>query len=134
MAKKAETTLTLDKLIPMYGKDKAVLDEYKKSTDLANKRIKELMVEQGLNEKEAGGYLVKYSISVSESYDTDQLIEYIHKHKDLEPCIKTREYIDEAVLEDLIYKGKLSKTEVAALDKFRITKETPKLTVKKVGN
>lgn len=135
MAKK--NTLTpkelLGKLVAKYGQEKEVLDKYKKSTDADNKQIKSIMMEEGLDSFESDGYEAKYSVSKSESYNTEALLEYIHKHKDLEPCIKTQEYIDENVLEDLIYKGKLSKTEVAALDKFRIVKETPKLTIKKVG-
>ncbi len=130
--KKKEEVLTLEQLIPKYGEEKAVLDTYKKSTDAVNKQIKELMVEQGLAEKAAGGYVARYSVSKSESYNTEALLNYMHKHKEFEPCIKTQEYVDEQALEDLIYKGKISKTKITALDKFRIVKETPKLIIKKV--
>lgn len=135
MAKKDVLTPqeTLSKLVAKYGQEKEILDKYKKSTDADNKQIKTIMIEAGLETFDAGGYQAKYSVSKSESYDEDALIEYIHKHKALEVCIKTEEHVDEDVLEDLIYKGKISKTEVAALDKFRIVKETPKLTIKKVG-
>lgn len=133
MTKKVQKQLTLEELIPLYGQEKEIMDKYKKSTDAVNKQIKELMVKEGQDEKEAGGYIAKYSVSYTESYDMEKLIEYIHKHKNLESCIRTQEYVDETVLEDLIYKGKLSKTEVASLDKFRIVKETPRLTIKKVG-
>lgn len=130
--KKAVTAVTLEKLVPLYGRDKAILDEYKKSTDLANKRIKELMAEKGLEDYTSEGYKAVYSVSESKSYNMEALLEYMHKHEEFAPCIKTQEYVDEDVLENLIYNGKIAKTKVAELAKFRVIKKSPRLTVKKV--
>ncbi len=125
------TALTLEKLIPMYGKDKAVLDEYKKSTDIANKRIKELMVAENLTEKEVGGYKATYSVSKQELYK-DEVLDYMKQNKELKACIRTQEYVDWDVFEELVYAGKIPQAKVAAIKKFQYFKETPKLTVKKV--
>ena len=108
------------------------MDVYKKDVDAKNKVIKKLMAEEGLEEKEVEGWEARYSVRVSESYNEEAMLEYMHKHKEFADCIRTKEYIDEAVLEDLIYKGAIPKNKVAALGKFRVTKETEVLTIKRV--
>lgn len=132
MAKKPIELSTLEKLVPVFGKDKGMADEYKKSADVANKRIKEIMVKLKLTEFVAGGYKAIYSVAKSESYNEEAVLAYMHQHKELTPCIKTQEYVDWNVFEELVYAGKIPQTKIAALKKYKVIKETPKLTVKKV--
>jgi hypothetical protein len=138
MAKRIEKE-SLTKLIPEFGEVKTKADAYKKEADAKNKVIKKLMSEAGLEEKEVEGWQVRYSVVRTESYDEEALIEYlkadwVKRNGSMEcPFIKTKEYIDEEVLEDYIYHGKLPKKLVASLDKFRIVKETEKLNVKRVN-
>lgn len=131
MAKKATELSTLDKLIPAYGKDKGMVDKYKKTADAANKQIKEIMVKLNLTEYTAKGYTAKYSVSKKEEYK-EEVLDYIKQFKELKSCIKTTEYIDWDVFEELVYAGKVSQETVAGLKNYRYYKETPKLTIKKV--
>lgn len=123
---------SLTTLIPEFGEIKSKADDFKKQAEAKNKAIKKLMAEEGITEKEVEGWQVKYLVSTSDSYDEDAMLEFMKKHKQFAECIKTREYIDEEVLEDLIYHGKLSKNLVASLDRFRTVKETEKLLIKRV--
>lgn len=126
---KPSTSVSLEKLIPMYGRDKMQMNELKKATDLANKRIKELMVAKKITEKEAGGFIASYSVRTSESINEDALLDFAKNHKALKDCVKTREYVDMDTLENLIYTGKIPKKMVAELDKFRIKKEVEYLNI-----
>ena len=132
MAKKSIELSTLEKLVPVFGKDKGLADEYKKAAEVSNKRIKELMSQLKLTEVSAGGYTAKYSVSKETKYKDAEALEYMHQNKELAPCIKTEEYIDWDVFEELVYAGKIPQEKVAALKKFQYVKETPKLTIKKV--
>lgn len=138
MAKRIVKEESLTTLIPEFGELKTQADSYKKEADVKNKQIKKLMAEEGLEEKEVDGWQVKYTVALTESYDEDAMLEALKKdwakrNGSMEcPYIKTKEYIDEEVLEDMIYKGQLPKKLVASLDKFRIVKETEKLSVKRV--
>lgn len=132
MAKKPETSISLEKLIPIFGKNKMQADEFKKAADLANKRIKEIMSAKGLTEKEAGGFIVKYSVRTTESFNEPALLEFLKGKKEFKDCIKTREYIDMDELENVLYQGKLPKKLLLELDKFRQYKDTEYLTVNKV--
>lgn len=122
----------LHKLIPSYAVLKAQIAEDTKESNELNAHIKKFMREQELTEEKAGGYIASYSLRKSETLDPEQLLEFCHKHKELQSCIKTKEYVDMGTLEDLIYNKKFPKKLLLALDKFRIVKETEYLTVSKI--
>lgn len=123
-------------LVERYGNLKSEMDSYKKQVDEDNKAIKQIMSETGVTEFSAGGFTAKYSVSKSESFDEDKLISKI---RELNP-VKDGKYADEMglieyvprvnmeVLENLIYNGNINAAELA---NCKVTKETPKLTIKK---
>lgn len=135
MAKKtknAKDVLTkLGTIIPRYIEVKTILDDYKKQEAELNKQIKLLMAENHLEEWVTENGTIQYSERESDIYDEEAMLDYMHKHKVFEPCIKTKEYFDADVLEDLMYKGEISKKLQVGLDSFRTTKVTPVLTLKK---
>lgn len=129
MAKKPETSLPLSKLIPQYGKLKGQLTEIDKAAKLLNTRIKDIMIEQDLSEQEANGWIAKYSIRKTESFDEPNLLEFLKSHKEFKSCVKTKEYIDMDELENILYEQKIPKKLLLGMDKFRVVKETGYLTI-----
>ena len=115
---------SLKELVKSYGEMKQIVDGYKKPIEEANKEIKSIMSERGLSNFESGGFKAKYSVSVSEDFDT------------LEPgelkqlgIIKTKEYVDMEVLENAIYNGIIP---ASKLQSCKTRKETPRLTITKI--
>lgn len=125
----------LNELVARYGKTNADMRVLKKSADEDNKEIKRIMSLNGLPECEAGGYIAKYSVSKSESFDDEKLV------KKLKECTFDGKSAHEAglidyvpvvnmeVLEDFIYNGKIN---AASLADCKVTKETARLTISKV--
>ena len=130
--KKSSTALGLDKLIPSYGKNKMQSKELEKAAGILNKRIKEIMSQEGIEEKEAGGFVANYTIRTTESFNQEALLEFVKTNKTLKQCVKMAEYVDMDVLENLIYEGKIPKKTLLELDKFRVKKDTAYLTIKQV--
>ena len=124
-------TDTLDKLIPQYAKNKQEMDDYKKICDKENAQIKELMSSEGITEKEAGGYIAKYSVQQRESMNEAMLLEIAHQHG-IPEIVKTKEYIDFDALEDAIYKGLISREVLLEMDKAKEVKEVVVLKVSKI--
>lgn len=137
--RKKEEALTLDKLIPAYGEAKEQVDIWDKKAKKQNKDIKALMAkllkdgEKSVDSDEYDGWVATYSIRVSTPFNEEALLEFMHKHKQFAPCIKTKEYIDEDALENLIYKGDIPKKLLLEIDKFRTEKKTEVLNIKKKG-
>ena len=129
--KRNETSLSLDKLVPSYGRLKAQMSEEDKAAKLLNSRIKAAMEEQKITEHEAGGYIASYSVRTSESFDTEKLLDFCKTHKDLKDCIKVAEFVDMDALENLIYEGKLPKKLLLEMDKMRVKKQTVYLNIAK---
>lgn len=132
MAKKSETSLPLEKMIPSYGKLKAQITEDDKAAKLLNTRIKDALLKQGLTEKSAGGYQVKYTTRTTESFNEEQLLDFCKEHKVLKGCVRTVEVIDMNELENLMYEQKIPKKLLLEMDKMRIKKDTAYLTVSKI--
>ena len=131
MAKKIKKSNPLDKLIPPYGILKDQISEDTKAANELNTHIKKLMDEQGLDEKEVGGYIVKYSVRESEYFDTEELLEFCREHKELAGCIKTQEYVDMDELENLMYNKKVPKKILLKMDKLRKKSSTAYLNISK---
>lgn len=129
--KSNQTSLSLDKLVPSYGRLKAQMAEEDKAAKLLNSRIKTAMEEQKITEHEAGGYIASYSVRTSESFDTEKLLDFCKAHKDLKDCIKVAEFVDMDALENLIYEGKLPKKLLLEMDKMRVKKQTVYLNIAK---
>lgn len=130
-----ETKQALDKLVPSYGKHKTEALSLKKIVDNENGQIKNIMAAEELEEYSTGGYTVKYKVTESDDINSDKLLEMLNsKYSAL--ChelgiIKTREYIDDAVLEACIYNHTVSKEFILDMDSCRETTKTAKLTFSK---
>lgn len=101
---------TLEIILIRYARLKKEMDEIEKGVKEDNAKIKSEMVALGLAEFSAGG--VKASISVTEKSDfnEEQAIEIIRTNvsPDIFPTVvKTKEYLDDDALEDLIYSKKI---------------------------
>lgn len=127
----AKKTVKFTDLVSQYVEVKLIYDEAKKKEAELNKQIKAIMSEKGLNEVQWNDTVIQYSERTSDVYDEEAMLGYMRKHKAFAPCIKTKEYMDADVLEDLMYKGEISKKLQAGLDEFRTTKITQVLKIKK---
>ena len=139
MAKKTEKEITkitsnIMKLMPEYVEVKQAYDNYKKKEAELNKQIKEAMAETELDKWswETDKGIVEYSTRQSDEYDEEALLDYLHKHKEFTSCIKTKEYIDQNELENILYNEKVSKRLMLGIDKFRTSKTTQVLKIKKI--
>lgn len=129
----------LKTLVERYGNLKKEMDSYKKQVDADNKAIKEVMSETGITEFTAGGFVAKYSVAVSESFDEDKLLAKIEKMTFTSAngsevavgsglgVIKMKPTIDMEALENAIYNGYVNAADLADC---KVVKETPKLTIK----
>ena len=133
MRKKIEEKqdLSLKELIPLYGETKEQADKYDKAAKEQNKQIKIWMKKLKKDEQTVDGWTAKYSVRTSESFNESALIEYLKSHKEFDNVVKLKEYVDEEALADLLYKNKIPKKLVLALDKFRVQKQTEYLTITK---
>lgn len=104
--------MSLQELVARYGETKAKMDSYKKQVDSDNKSIKTLMEELKQYECAAGGFVAKLSIIESESFNDEKLLGVL-KELGLVECVKSKEYVDMDVLENLIYTNKLDPTKLA---------------------
>lgn len=121
----------LDTLIPQYAANKSELDDYKKICDMENAQIKSIMKDFVITNYEAGGYKANYIISKRESINEAKLLEIAHRYN-LDQIVKTKEYIDFDVLEDIIYKGEVSGEALLEMDKAKEVKEVVSLKLTKV--
>ena len=125
----------LDKLIASYILNKGEFDSLKKITERDNGRIKDMMFELNLSERQVGDKIVKRIVQERESLNEERLLELIKAKCSPEiqaRIIKTREYVDTDCLEDVIYGGALSSDFLLDMDTCREVKEVVTLRVSKV--
>jgi len=132
-----EKLVSLKQLIPLYGLNKAALDEYKKTCDAENTQIKALMEECNIDSLTVDGYKCTYSVQKRTSMDEDKLLEFLKKawtskNGSMEcPYIKRKEYVDMEVLENAIYKGEISNELLAEMKKCENVKKVETLRITK---
>lgn len=135
---KVETVEPLEILIPRYAQNKDKMESYKKLVDKDNKQIKEAMKSAGETDKEAGGYIAKYTVQQRESMNEDILISLFTsvpafaKIQDELNIVKQKPYIDYDALESAIYGGKFTPEMLMDLDRAREVKEVVTLRVNKI--
>ncbi len=119
LVKTEENTLTpmqkLVELVPVFARAKATADEYKKTADEQNKKIKSIIKEIADESQtlEVAGYKVDFQKQERTSMDEVMLMEVFKKHKKIQfakdmGIIKTKEYIDFDALENALYNGRIS--------------------------
>lgn len=122
-------------LVSEYGQQKAELDALKKNVDSLNAQLKDLMLENNIEEFSANGYKVKYSVSERETINELQLLDMLlKKHKDLSEqlgLVKTKLYVDFEAIEKETYNGNLSDKVLKDIGKCREVKEVVSLRLSK---
>lgn len=125
----------LDKLIASYVLNKSEFDSLKKITERDNGRIKDMMLELNLSERQVGDRIVRRVVQERESLNEERLLELVKTKCPQEVqdrLIKTREYIDTDCLEDAIYTGTVSPEFLIDMDTCREVKQVVTLRVSKV--
>ena len=123
--------VTLEELIPQYASNKAEMEDYKKICDKENAQIKEMMLADGLDEKEAGGYIAKRIVQHRETMNEAKLLEIAHQCG-IPEIVKTKEYIDFDALESAIYNNRIPQDILLEMDKAKEVKEVVTLKVSKI--
>lgn len=124
----------LDKLIASYVLNKSEFDSLKKITERDNGRIKDMMLELNLSERQVGDRVVRRIVQERESLNEELLLELVKKWpQDVqEKIIKTKEYVDTDCLEDAIYSGLIPSDYLIDMDMCREVKQVVTLRVSKV--
>lgn len=118
---------TLNIHIKAFFEHKEEFEDYKHLTEIDNKKIKELMSKLDTKEFETdNGLIAKVSVQNREGFNEPALIEKL-KELNMLVAIKTKEYVDMNVLEDLIYNGYVDAKDLTNC------KETKQVTVLKVS-
>ena len=102
----------LKELIPRYYEMKSEMDSYKKQCDADNAEIKRIMIENKSLEESADGYKAKITVVEKEDFNEIKLLQKLKEIGKTE-CIKTKEYVDMDVLENIIYNHELDPKELA---------------------
>lgn len=119
----------LGELIVNYDINKKQADKIKKVVDDYNKKIKQEMQKMGINEFIVGDIKATITITPKEVFNEDQAIEILRKtlsEESFKECVKTKEYIDDPALENLIYSGELD----PAILEPCITRKDPTVTLR----
>lgn len=130
---KIPNTDKLLQLIPEYGSHKSTLDEYDKICKSENAEIKRIMEEEGIDNMQAGGYKVTYSVRESNTMNEDKLLALLQDKVSAESgIVKTKKYVDMDALESAIYNGAIPKEVLIEMDNCREKKQTVSLRITKV--
>lgn len=103
----------LESMVTKYADLDSQIKTLKKESDPLNKAIKGVMSEQGLSKFEAEGVKVTFQVQERNTTNEDKLLLKL-KALGLTEAIKVVEKPDEAVIEQLIYEGKLPAAELAS--------------------
>jgi len=123
--------MTLNEMINQYGVLNKEVNCVKREADKFNKAIKTEMKEKNLDEVSTGTWQAKFQVRKSESLDEEKVIEIL-KRNNIKGIIKRKEYVDESLLEDAIYAGKLNQDILNEISSCRVVKETIALTIKEI--
>lgn len=128
----------LDALIPTYGSLDFELKNIKKKADGFKERIKTIVKSLGVKTYRLEDYEITYTEAERVSFKEDKLLirlKEIVANKDLkefEGLIKTKEYVDMDVLENLLYHNKFDEADISSISDCQEIKIIPTLKVKKV--
>ena len=129
-----EQMKTLEKLVPEYVSNNAESKAYGKVATEASKSIKDILKSVNMDTINVGEYKVSIT-HVDKSYmDTDKLLTFVKSELSDElknKIIKTREYVDEEALENLMYKNEIDDDTKAKMAKCLVVKEELRLNVRK---
>ena len=128
----------LETLIPAYGSLDFELKNIKKKADGFKERIKTIVKSLGVKTYRAEDYEITYTEAERVSFKEDKLLIRLKEivankdPKEFEGLIKTKEYVDMDVLENLLYHNKFNEAEISSISSCHEIKNIPTLKVKKV--
>lgn len=124
----------LNELVKAYISTKNDADDLKKVADRQNAQIKKIMSENNYEEYITdNNYVAKYLVQTRTSMNEDMLLEKLKMLDDIpDGLIKTKEYVDTDMLENLIYKGDLDKDILDKISSCVTKKEVVQLRISKV--
>ena len=121
----------LSDLVADYIDNKSLEAKYKNLAASGNTKIKQIMTSKHLTSASCSTGTVTLSERKSESFNEDELIEFLMSKGHEGDIVKTKRYVDYDALESAIYHEKLSEDDVKELDRYRDTKITYVLNIKK---
>ncbi len=134
--KAVQSTDKLKNLVKEYYVNKEDEKTIKKLLSEQNAELKQLLTEREDFKNSDGDYVYntgelvcKLSNRLTKTLNEDKLLEIAKKHA-LNNLIKTKEYVDTDILEDLMYKGQIPDDIKAEIAECIQVKTTPTLTVK----
>lgn len=117
----------LNNLIKDFYTNDNLCKKYKKIADPIKEQIKNIMIDKNLQSYKFDDYKTSCSVIQSASFDPDILLAIV-KDMGLTQLIKTKEYVDEDLLEQMLYKQNLDASKFAPA---QIIKESVRLQVSK---
>lgn len=129
--------INISDVIETYGENKAQESQLKKRLAADNEYIKNYLrniIKEGEDSTslDSANYTAILKFRDDSSMNEEKLITYLKKHKLSKGIVKKKEYIDEKALEDAIYNGLITESQVLEMDSCKETKITEVLTVKKI--
>lgn len=123
----------LNELVKAYISTKNDADDLKKVADRQNAQIKKIMSDNNYKEYITdNNYVAKYLVQTRTSMNEDMLLEKLKMLDDIpDGLIKTKEYVDTDMLENLIYKGDLDKEILDKISSCVTEKEVVQLRISK---
>lgn len=128
----------LDALIPTYGSLDFELKNIKKKADGFKERIKTIVKSLGVKTYRSEDYEITYTEAERVSFKEDKLLTKLKEivadrnPEEFEGLIKTKEYVDMDVLENLLYHNKFDEADISSISDCQEIKIIPTLKVKKV--
>ena len=134
----ADDNMTLEELVPLYGKQNTECNALKKVVADLNTKLKTIIKSLKQENKDImiDGWKCSLTVTKEDKVNEDKLLEvlkadWIEHNGSMEcPYIKHKEYIDSDELERYIYAGKMSKETMLKMDQCneKTTKETLRCT------
>lgn len=124
----------LTKLIDCYAEQKIEENRLKKENNTLNKNIKEGILSLNVSSVATNNFVAKYTIVKQESFDDDKLanvLKNIWKSNKPNPYLKVVYVPVMEAIENAIYNDEFTKEDLAEINKCKITKQIPKLTISK---
>lgn len=103
----------LDSLLSKFYLVKSTADDAKKEADKYNTEIKDIMKDASMQEYESADFKAVLTVQEGTNFDTEKAMSIIKEQLPpelLEKVIKTREYLDDEALQDLIYNKQFDAT------------------------
>ena len=127
-----EKTQTLEELIPLYGEQNTECNALKKKVADLNSKIKTVIREEKKLNTDivVDGWKCSLTVADTSEFNEDRLIEFCKQNKI--DVVRTKEYIDGAELERLIYNGLIEKDVLLEMDKCKDAKSKETLRCVKV--